>query len=137
MAENMSIVDKLKDGIAVLSAPETKEAFSSLSFESVKEVALDVLKNRYFCFDGTAGCKEFWQFYLAAVIICLIPVIGPLAMCLPMLGVTARRLRDTGESPWWTVATFILPPIGTIIVLILALRKSAQPCGCGCGCEQK
>ena len=131
MAENMSLGDKLKEGIAFLSTPECKESFSKLSFDSVKTNTMVCVK-KYLCYTGTAGREEFWQFYLALVVICIIPCIGQLigVLLLPAwFCALARRIRETGENPWMAIVPFV--------GIILALRGAAQPCECGCGCEQK
>ena len=114
----------------------------------------DIILKKYFCFEGRAGRKEFWLFFLANFIIGLIlsfiPVLGwilqgiySLAILLPGLGVAARRLHDTGKSGWLQLLGLI-PFIGWIIVLILCAlegHKEANQYGeapaCGCGCEQK
>jgi len=77
---------------------------------------LGVLK-KYFVFKGRAGRKEFWYFVLANVIIWipfwilgLIPFLGRLfdivywlfrlAILIPTITVTVRRLQDTDKSGW-------------------------------------
>ena len=139
MAYKMSFtIDELIANVQSLSLPEVKEGFAQLSFESVKENFIDVVKNRYFCFEGTAAPKEFWQYTLVSFIISIIPVIGwlaSLALLPATLGVGARRLHDTGKSGWLQLIA-IIPIIGGLIVLALCLGKKAEGCGCGC-CEQK
>ena len=133
-------VNELVDNLKSLSSPEVNEGFKSLTFQAVKENFLDVVKNRYFCFEGTAGRKEFWQYALVAAIISVIPVIGwlaGLALLPATLGVTARRLHDIGKTGWLQILCLI--PIIGLIVPILCIGK-AKSCGCGCGCggeEQK
>ena len=135
-------LNELTANLSELSSPEVKAGCSGISFESVKNNFVDVVKNRYFCFEGTADRKEFWQYILVAIIVAIIPLIGQLAALalLPAtLGVTARRLHDTGKSGWLQLIGLI-PVIGGIIVLILCLGKykAAEKCGCGCCCgEQK
>ena len=120
----------------------------------------NIITTKYFCFEGRADRKEFWMFFLAnfivSMILSVIPKVGPilqtvygLAILLPYLGVTARRLHDTGKSGWFQLLCLI-PGIGFIIVLILCALEGqkeanqygeAPACGCGCGCgcdgEQK
>ena len=117
----------------------------------------DIITKKYFCFEGRAGRKEFWMFFLANfiinVILSVIPKVGPiiqavysLAILLPFLGVTARRLHDTGKSGWLQLLALI-PVVGGLIVLILCIPEGqkeanqygapvAEGCGCGC-CENK
>ena len=139
MAYTLSFsINELVGNLNSLSSPEVKEGFQSLSFDAVKENFLDVVKNRYFCFEGTAGRKEFWQYALIVFIISVIPVIGwiaSLALLPATIGVTTRRLHDIGKSGWLQLL-YIIPIIG-LIVPILCIGKAGS-CGCGCcGGEQK
>ena len=135
MSYKMSFsMDELKAGFAVLSEPETKAAFKQISFESVKNNFLDVVKNRYFCFEGNASRAEFWQFYLVCVIINAIGL--GIFVALPLWGVGARRLHEVGKSGWVQLYALI-PFVGWLIPLALWMLKPVEGCGCGCGCEQK
>ena len=94
-----------------------------------------IITQKYVCFEGCAGREEFWYFFLANFVIsfilsivdglikfpCLSSLYG-LAVLLPNLGVTARRLHDIGKSGWLQLIALI-PVIGVLIVLILC----AQP----------
>ena len=123
----------------------------------------DIVTKKYFCFEGRAGRKEFWMFFLANVIInAIISVIGrvtvgispyiggiiqliySLAILLPFLGVIARRLHDTGKSGWMQLLAFI-PVVGGLIVLILCALEGQKEAnkfgapvaeGCCCGCSE-
>ncbi|WP_329199957.1 MULTISPECIES: DUF805 domain-containing protein [unclassified Streptomyces] len=91
----------------------------------------DVLK-RYADFDGRARRQEYWMFVLwnipVVVVLMVIdfaldsyPVITwiyTLAVFLPSLGVSVRRLHDTGKSGWWYLISLV-PFIGGIWMLIL------------------
>lgn len=94
----------------------------------------DVLK-RYAVFDGRAGRPEFWWFtlfsFIVAVAIGLVVEIAVgggagqaalylylLAVALPSLGVSIRRLHDTNRSGWWVLIGFV-PLIGGIWQLVL------------------
>lgn len=104
----------------------------------------DILQNKYIQFDGKADRSEFWQFALVSVLIgfafsilgaifsklvflvvilnilnCLVS----LALLLPSLGVTVRRLNDIGKSWPWIFINFI-PIIGQIWFLILMATPS-------------
>ena len=66
---------------------------------------------KYFCFEGRTGRKAFWTFILVNFVVnfvlSLIPGVGKilagiwgLAVLCPTLGITARRLHDTGKTGW-------------------------------------
>ena len=96
---------------------------------------LKVLKN-YVGFDGRARRKEYWMFYLFNVIISVVlaiidGVVGLktssgfgmlvglylLAVLLPGIAVTTRRLHDVDKSGWWQLITLI-PLIGAILLIV-------------------
>ena len=96
---------------------------------------VDTLKNKYCCFNGRASQREFWLYILATFIIGIIlsiiskflPSIGGiltlivnLGLLLPYLGITARRLHDSGKSGWLQLL-HLIPGIGSLIVLILCI----------------
>ena len=94
---------------------------------------LAVLKN-YVGFSGRARRQEYWMFVLFNFIIMAIlylpfivtqePALASLygiyalAVFLPSLAVSVRRLHDTGKSGWWYLITFV-PLAGPIILLVL------------------
>jgi uncharacterized membrane protein YhaH (DUF805 family) len=105
---------------------------------------LGVLK-KYAEFNGRARRKEYWFFILFNLIIsCVLSVVDVflgtysaaagvgiltglygLAVLLPGIGVTIRRLHDTGRSGWWTLI-ILVPLVGWIVILIFMLIDS-QP----------
>jgi uncharacterized membrane protein YhaH (DUF805 family) len=105
---------------------------------------LAVLK-KYAVFSGRARRKEYWMFVLfniifSVVAIMLDNVLGTaskdlgygviyglyvLAVLLPGLAVTVRRLHDVGKSGWWIFISLI-PLIGSIWLLVL-LATDGQP----------
>ena len=96
-----------------------------------------IVTQKYFCFEGRAGRKEFWMWILAAFIVnfilglipgkvgMIISAIFSLAILLPSLGVTARRLHDTGKSGWMQLLGLI-PFVGALIVLILCIPEGSK-----------
>lgn len=97
---------------------------------------LAVLKN-YAGFSGRARRKEYWMFTLIHFVITLVlagidmavgsyPIIYgiyALALFLPALAVTVRRLHDTGRSGWWIFISAI-PLVGTIILIVFLASES-------------
>jgi uncharacterized membrane protein YhaH (DUF805 family) len=94
-----------------------------------------VLKN-YVGFQGRARRAEFWQFTLVSVVISIVldaigaaakfPLLGSLyglAVLLPTLAVTVRRLHDTDRSGWWVLLD-IIPIVGWIVVLVFLCLDS-------------
>ncbi len=96
---------------------------------------------QYVDFGGRARRSEYWMFFLFYIIFAIVAVVldnvlgiaspligyGPiyglfvLAMLLPALGVTARRLHDIGKSGWM-ILIGIIPIIGAIWLLILTVK---------------
>ncbi len=106
---------------------------------------LKVLKENYANFEGRARRKEYWMFTLFNfLIILLLAGLGgaflameinalatvfyilygvyALAVLIPGLAVTVRRLHDTGKSGWMILAGLI-PLIGGIWLLILYVTE--------------
>ncbi|MFC9796855.1 DUF805 domain-containing protein [Streptomyces sp. NPDC057695] len=98
---------------------------------------LDVIK-KYAVFSGRARRKEFWMFQLFNFIISIVLVaigtaidfsllstIYSLAVLLPSLGVTIRRLHDTGRSGWW-ILIGLVPIVGFIVLIVFTASEGEQ-----------
>ncbi|MFI9123725.1 DUF805 domain-containing protein [Streptomyces bikiniensis] len=99
---------------------------------------LDVLK-KYAVFSGRARRKEFWMFQLFNVIagIILMTVdmllgtypllyaVYALGVFLPSLGLSVRRLHDTGRSGWWLLIGLV-PFVGGIVLLVFTVLEGEQ-----------
>jgi len=103
---------------------------------------LAVLK-KYAVFSGRARRKEYWFFVLFNIIISIVLAfvdnaigtydaqneigllggIYALAVLIPGIAVSVRRLHDTGRSGWWLLLVLI-PVIGAIVVLIFMVLDS-------------
>ncbi len=90
---------------------------------------LDVLKNRYAQFQGRARREEFWMFILIYILISIavgvvdailgtriLGAIYGLALLVPCIALSARRLHDINRSGWWQLIGLI-PIVGTIILI--------------------
>ena len=102
---------------------------------------------KYATFEGRARRKEYWFFmlfnFLAVVILSVVDMgIGTfnekaeigllsgvylLAVLIPSIAVTVRRLHDTDRSGWWILLNFI-PVVGSVVILVFAILDS-QPGG--------
>lgn len=103
---------------------------------------LKVLKN-YAVFSGRAQRAEYWFFVLFSTIasilllvvdgvigtvdmelgLGLLYVVYSLAVLIPSLAVSVRRLHDIGKSGWWLLIGFI-PFIGPIVLLVFFILDS-------------
>ncbi|MEV6414281.1 DUF805 domain-containing protein [Kribbella sp. NPDC051718] len=102
----------------------------------------DVIK-KYAEFSGRARRKEYWMFVLFNAIIGIVLSIidlvigtkfGPndsvgvlsglysLAVLVPGLAVSWRRLHDTGRSGWWYLINLV-PCVGWIVFLVFAIQE--------------
>lgn len=97
---------------------------------------LDVLKNKYAVFEGRARREEFWMFTLIYILFyfCVSVIdyvlntiflagIYTIAMIVPSIAVSTRRLHDINRSGWWQLLCFI-PIIGWIILLLWYVTDS-------------
>ena len=100
---------------------------------------------KYVDFSGRARRTEYWMFALFNVIFAIVALVldnllgtaseelgyglfyglFSLAIMLPGLAVTVRRLHDVGKSGWWIFISLI-PLIGGIWLLVLTVTDS-QP----------
>lgn len=98
------------------------------------EEALVTCFRKYADFTGRARRSEYWYFYLfdALVSAGLAVIFGEdsailalysLAVLLPGLAVTWRRLHDIGKSGLWALIS-IIPLIGGLLLLVWTCRDS-------------
>ena len=114
---------------------------------------LKVVRDNYSNFDGRATRQEYWMFYLFNIIFCIVAVavdnilgtdfkmgggygyeasmgygwiyaLYALAVFLPSVGVSIRRLHDVGKSGWMLLIIFI-PCIGIFWLLYLLVQDSS------------
>lgn len=103
---------------------------------------LDVLK-KYAVFNGRSRRREYWFFMLfnliASIVLTVIDsLVGTLsaeagvgllsglytlAVLVPAIAVTLRRLHDTSRSGWWILIAFV-PLVGGIVLLVFMLLDS-------------
>ncbi|MBR6177187.1 MAG: DUF805 domain-containing protein [Bacteroidales bacterium] len=112
----------------------------------MKEYFIDILKNHYCDFNGRARRKEYWMFTLwyvilnfawniigsiltsvtqssgVAIVVLIITWLIALAMFLPTLGLSVRRLHDINKSGVYLLLALI-PLVGAIILLVWACTE--------------
>ena len=97
-------------------APSATSQGTSIGFLDAIKICL----TKYFDKNGRAARPEYWWFYLFYILVSIISaVIGfplQLAIMIPAINATTRRLHDTGRSGWWQLIT--LTVIGVIPLLI-------------------
>ena len=122
-----------------------KMYFSTLTYNKLTmEWYIKVLK-QYADFNGRARRKEFWMFVLINTIISIVIMavdgflglnigmlpygylymIYSLAILLPNLAVSVRRMHDIGKSGWFLLIAFI-PLIGAIWLIVLSCKEGDQ-----------
>ena len=104
----------------------------------------DIITNKYAQFEGRANRAEFWYYVLVYIVIAvvfstlislfanvsmlrmifmIIYVIIMLALLVPTIAVSVRRMHDIGKEGAWVLINLI-PFIGGIWFLILAIKES-------------
>jgi uncharacterized membrane protein YhaH (DUF805 family) len=103
-----------------------------------------VLK-KYATFSGRSRRKEYWFFALFNIIISIVLTIVDtlfgtmsvetglgllsgiysLAVLIPSVAVSIRRLHDIGRSGWWLLIAFI-PLLGVLVLLVFMLQDSKE-----------
>lgn len=89
---------------------------------------------KYLDFEGDASRPEFWWFFLfvgaisfaLAIVSNKLSGLFSLAMLVPLLAVTVRRLHDANRSGWWLLSWFI-PLVGWIILVFLLVQEGDRP----------
>ncbi len=102
--------------------------------------AIRSVLSQYVGFSGRASRSEYWIWWGFLVVLFvaigatallfestgyIVATVVMLAIFLPNLAVTVRRLHDTGRSGWWLLLVFI-PFIGGLILFVFMLLDS-QP----------
>lgn len=98
---------------------------------------------KYATFSGRARRKEFWLFMLGFVIVYFVAAILDgmmsggnanakailsglvwLALLLPSIAVTVRRLHDTDRTGWWALIGITM--IGCLVLLVFACMEGTK-----------
>lgn len=106
------------------------------------KTAVSTVLHKYVTFSGRARRSEYWWFFLFQVVVSVvaslldtalfrsgdsttgpISILAALALLLPSLAVTVRRLHDGGRSGWW-ILIGLIPLIGTIVLIVFLVKDS-------------
>lgn len=92
--------------------------------------AIKSVFSKYATFSGRARRSEYWYFvlftFLAGIVLSFIPFVNfiwPLAILIPTLAVSVRRLHDTGKSGW-AILLLLIPTLlymGYVLYFIFAV----------------
>jgi uncharacterized membrane protein YhaH (DUF805 family) len=95
---------------------------------------LDPIQKQYADFEGRSSRKQYWMFTLYYFIIAIVlgivtgivhleflGTILSLALLLPSLGLSFRRLHDINKSAWWLLISFV-PLLGWLILIYFAVQ---------------
>ncbi len=111
--------------------------------EFFKKFFVDVIKNQYADFSGRATRSQYWYFILFTLLIGIVfqmlaGILGDfgtvimiiywlivLAIFIPSIAITARRLHDTNRSGWWQLIAFV-PFIGAIVLIIFLVLPPVE-----------
>ena len=88
-------------------------------------------------FDGRSHREEYWMFTLCnAIVLFALMLLGAmvrpllvlfvlysLAITVPKISVTIRRLHDTGRIGWWCLINLV-PVVGWIVFLVYMVQDS-------------
>ena len=94
---------------------------------------------KYATFSGRSRRSEFWIFWLGTFVISIVLqaltrlaaplmivyIIFGLAVIIPYISVTVRRLHDIGRSGWWYFIGLI--PLAGAIILLVFMCTDSQP----------
>src|SRR5262245_25247925 len=96
---------------------------------------------KYAVFGGRAGRQEYWYFVLFNILanfllLILAAIIGAkvgmtlwglysLAVVIPSLAVSVRRLHDNGRAGWWLLISLV-PGIGPILLTFFMAQASQE-----------
>jgi uncharacterized membrane protein YhaH (DUF805 family) len=105
-----------------------------MDFNAIVEMFRRNVTEHYFDMSGRVGKKEYWWFVAACIAVSfaawiidaivglgvLRPIVS-LALLLPMAGMTARRMQDTGRNSTLVWAWVVLYAVMLVIALMTAL----------------
>ncbi|MFJ6057390.1 MULTISPECIES: DUF805 domain-containing protein [Burkholderia] len=130
------------NAFVVSAVDDIKREGNKMNFGEAVRSAL----NQYAKFDGRARRAEYWYFALLtgivsivcqvvaaaaedpsaiAMLLMVVVALASLALVLPSLAVTVRRLHDTDRSGWFVLITLI-PLVGAIVLLVWMCARGTE-----------
>jgi uncharacterized membrane protein YhaH (DUF805 family) len=111
-----------------------EDAMDQIDFNKLWQNFVDTFTNHYTDFNGRVGRAQYWYYILVYVVVgigvsivaSVLPLGGTLralytlALLLPSVGMTARRLQDTGRPGTWAWL-LALPLAYTILASLFAI----------------
>lgn len=108
--------------------------------DELKSNFLKVVRDNYANFNGRARRKEYWYFVLANFLISIVTnvlvfvsdslsfvgIIVGLALFIPSLAVTIRRLHDTNKSGWYLLLGLI-PLVNFYLLYLMFVEGDRGP----------
>ena len=104
------------------------------------EAVRGVIVERYADFQGRSPRSEFWWFMLFNFLLnIVIGVVGVgsetlgnvlglvvgLALLVPNIAVSIRRLHDTDRTGWW-ILLYLIPVIGAIVLIVFFVQRGTD-----------
>ena len=96
------------------------------------------VKDQYADFEGRTSRQAFWMFVLVSILLqiaisivdnmlgtMIIGFLFMIAIIVPSIAITARRLHDTNKSGWWQLVGLI-PFVGAVILIVLCALKGDE-----------
>ena len=125
IAALMSTVDTLITAISAVWVNDVYRPYPSAP--KVFKRSISTCFKKYIDFSGSASRSEFWSFFMFYNAVCLVAFIADgigfisltvvLALLLPSICVSIRRLHDLGKSGWWYLL-ILIPCVGVIVLLV-------------------
>jgi len=96
--------------------------------------SIKICFSKYAAFEGRATRSEFWWWILFVVLASaatgllgnMISGLFSLAVLLPGIAVTARRLQDIDRSGWWQLIG-VIRLIGWIVMIVWCCQEAKEP----------
>ena len=104
--------------------------------------AVKAVISNYVGFSGRARRSEYWYFVLFQILLSIVlnvlgaitrapgffsilGILVSLALLLPGLAVSVRRLHDTNRSGWWLLIALI-PLVGLIVLIVFFVQEGTK-----------